>query len=254
MAVTQEQVATYQRMMAAGGIVPGSIPADLLLELQAATSGLQTISPIGPTQALVPSGGGGRPDPSQVWAAQNPGQFTPADPTTYPVQAAAFGAAALIPWAATLGMAVWDIFGGGIGGDPGFAPVNGGGAFPAAASAPVPLVGPGVPEPPGYLVKKRWETKVYDNELGYIKLNFYALVDGRIMMYHNTRKYWKIWRPKKSVVISSNPRLSHLKKLDRLNKRVEKIGRKLFPAPKKTSTQAPSKYLSAVERKQLGKG
>lgn len=119
----------------------------------------------------------------------------------------------------------------------------------------VPLVGPGVKEPPNYLVKKRWETKVYDNELGYIKLNFYALTNGYIAMYHNTRKYWKMWKPKKHIVISSNPRLKDLKKLDRLYKRTQKMVAKYAPKkPRVTSTQAPSRFLSSAERQLLKAG
>lgn len=242
MAVTQEQIQRYQQLMAAGGIVPGSIPADLLQELQAATSGLQTIQPVGQPIRFTGEQVTGRPPPGEVYLEQNP--------QSLPVAQAGFGLAGALPWAiAGAGIVIdWMTPGGVIGGNGGS--VNGGGS-PGAVSNTVPLVGPGVPEPPNSMVKARWESKVYDNKLGYIKLNFYALVDGRIMMYHNTKKYWKIWRPKKSVVISSNPRLSHLKKLARLNKRVEKTGRKLFPKATKTSTQAPSKYLSAVEKKLL---
>ncbi len=128
---------------------------------------------------------------------------------------------------------------------------NGGGAIVPWTKTPWPW---DVAEPPAGMVKKRWETRVYDNELGYIKLNFYALTDGRIAMYHNYKKYWKMWRPKKHIVLSSDPRMSNLRKLDRVYKRTQKTLRKIAPAPRKTSTQAPSRYLSSVERKQLTGG
>lgn len=120
------------------------------------------------------------------------------------------------------------------------------------AGPPAGFGGPGVAEPPASMVKNRWETRVYDNKLGYIKLNFYALTNGQIAMYHNYKKYWKLWRPKKNVVISSNPRLKDLKKLDRLYAKMQKMVRKFAPKPRTTSRQAPSAYLSQAERKLLG--
>lgn len=232
MAVTPAEIDLYNRMMASGGIVPGSIPADKLAELQLAT-GTTTYRDI--TKSLPARG------PTTIEDSIIPG-----DPSTFPVYGASF--ATVLPWLVSGGLALWDIVGEGIGGDPG--PVlPGNGRTPAVPN--LPLVGPGVPEPPNSMVTSRWETRVYDNKLGYVKMNFYALTDGRIAMYHNYKKYWRVWRPKKNVVISSNPRLSHLKKLARLNKRVEKTGRKLFPQKKVTSYQAPSKYMSPAERKLL---
>lgn len=89
--------------------------------------------------------------------------------------------------------------------------------------SPIPgleLVGPGVPEPPAWAVKRRWETRVYDNRLGYIKLNFYHLVDGRIAMYHNALKYWKVWRLKKPIVLGPN---MNLKNVVRVAKKIDSI-------------------------------
>ncbi len=133
-------------------------------------------------------------------------------------------------------------------------------AVPAAVGAVagvggVPLVGPGVAEPSHTIVKKRWETRVYSNTLGYVKLNFYQLTDGRVMMYHNTLKYWKIWKPKKNIVLSSDPRMSNLRKLDRVYKRTQKMLKKFVPkTPRVTSRQAPSRYLSPAEKKMLSAG
>ena len=173
----------------------------------------------------------------------------------YPLVKAGVSVAAALPWVVGGALAAWDLFGSGIGGDPGggvvTTPSSNGAVSGAAAAAPIPLVGPGVPEPPGSIVKRRWETRVYDNELGYVKMNFYSLTDGRIAMYHNYKKYWKVWRPKKNVVISSNPRLKDLKKLDRVYKRTQKMVRKYAPKDTRRSIQAPSDYLSKVEVKKL---
>lgn len=84
---------------------------------------------------------------------------------------------------------------------------------PGANISSLPLVGPGVPEPPNYMVRKRWET--YSGKGGNIKCNFYALIDGRIAMYNNTTGTWRVWRPKKHIVISSDPRMSQITKLER---------------------------------------
>jgi len=129
-----------------------------------------------------------------------------------------------------------------IGGDT----VNGNGGETPALD--VPLVGPGVPEPPGAIVAKRWETRVYSNTYGYIKINFYKLTDGRIMCYNNTTRVWKIWRPRKNIVLSSNPRLKDLKKLDRVYQKMQKAVRKFAPRPKQRVPVLTSKYLSPVER------
>lgn len=177
-----------------------------------------------------------------------PPGVVPGDVSTYPIAQAGFGLAAALPWIVSGGLALFDWFGGGGILDPGQAP-------PSAPGMPgVPLVGPGVPEPPNSMVKSRWETRVYDNQLGYVKMNFYALTDGRVAMYHNYKKYWKIWRPKKNIVLSSNPRLRDLRKFERVHNRFQKIMKKLVPSTRTTSRQAPSRYLSAVERKQLSGG
>lgn len=85
----------------------------------------------------------------------------------------------------------------------------------------IPLVGPGVPEPPAAFVKKRWET--YSGPGGNIKCNFYALTNGKIAMYHNTYKYWRVWRPKKNIVLSSDPRISNLIKLERAHQKFMRL-------------------------------
>ncbi len=172
---------------------------------------------------------------------------------------------AIVPSASSVAIPGWLIAMGAAGLGWLWGQITGGGEIPGIApGAPAPggggggvlppLVGPGVKEPHQSTVVKQWSTKVYDNQLGYIKMEFYLLTDGRIMMYHGGRKYYKIWRPKKHIVISSNPRLKTLAKLDRVYKRTQKMVRKYAPKTRVTSTQAPSRFLSAAEKKLLKAG
>ena len=228
----------YQQGML-GGIAPGSVP---IMELGGGGPGFSTAF-------------------EQYGSSYAPG-YLPGVEATLPIMGAGMNPLLGAGITAALGWIGSELMPGNLlpiggGGGMGNAPIltgGGGGNGGGGSAAMVPLVGPGVKEPPNDMVKKRWETRVYDNELGYIKLNFYALVDGRIMMYHNYRKYWKIWRPKKMVVLSSNPRLSHLRKLDRVYKRTQKMVKKYAPKVRVTSRQAPSDFLSAAERKLLRAG
>lgn len=79
---------------------------------------------------------------------------------------------------------------------------------------------------------------------------FYRLTDGKIAVQRKNGT-WKTYRPKKHIVVSSNPRMGTLikatKKLNKLNARLGKIYRK--KSPKAAVVTSP--YLSAVERKAL---
>ena len=114
----------------------------------------------------------------------------------------------------------------------------------------IPVGGPGVPEPPKQWIAKEWNVKVDSKQHGTFRMYYFSLIDGRQMSYHSPTKTWKIWKPKKHIVISSNPRVKMLSKLNRLNKRVEKM---LKPyQPKKPRTQmVPSRALSSIERAAL---
>lgn len=131
---------------------------------------------------------------------------------------------------------------------------NGGGVLPGAPVPTVvngvPISGPGVPEPPGYMISRHWKVKVESQKYGTFQMYYWSLTDGRQMSYHSPTKTWKIWKPKKHIVISSNPRVKMLAKLNRLNKRVEKM---LKPyQPKKPRTQiVPARALSSIERAAL---
>lgn len=78
---------------------------------------------------------------------------------------------------------------------------------------------------------------------------FARLADGRIACERRDGVV-KVWRPKKHIVISNNPRLSQLRKLDRVYKKVTKMVRRYAPKVK-SARQLPSPYLSAVERKAI---
>jgi len=88
----------------------------------------------------------------------------------------------------------------------------------------VPLVGPGLPEPPAWMVAKEWHIR--GGKDGRVTAQMYLLIDGRIASYNKGKKTWKVWRPKKNIVLSSNPRCNDLikadKKIDSLMKRLAK--------------------------------
>jgi len=116
----------------------------------------------------------------------------------------------------------------------------------------IPISGPGVPEPPHQLVAKHWHWQVESKKYGAFYMFYWKLIDGRMMSYHSPTKTWKIWRPKKHIVISSNPRIKMLAKLNRLNKRVEKMLKPYQPKQKGLSAKALAQtYLSTAERKLL---
>jgi len=86
----------------------------------------------------------------------------------------------------------------------------------------IPFTGPGVLEPPAQLVAKSWKTKAFANQGGEYWVYYWRLLDGRMVCLNNAKGTIKIWRPKKNVVVSSNPRMSDIKKLERLYNKVIK--------------------------------
>ncbi|GAI77528.1 unnamed protein product, partial [marine sediment metagenome] len=65
----------------------------------------------------------------------------------------------------------------------------------------MPVSGPGVPEPPRQMVAKQWSVAVRSETYGTFRIFYFKLLDGRIMMYNPSVKGWKIWRPKKPIVL-----------------------------------------------------
>lgn len=91
----------------------------------------------------------------------------------------------------------------------------------------VPISGPGVPEPPRYMVARQWNIVTHSDEHGTFRVYFFKLIDGRIMCYNPAKNEWKIWRPKKHIVISRDPRMSTIRKLERTyNSVIRKLARK----------------------------
>jgi len=91
----------------------------------------------------------------------------------------------------------------------------------------VSVSGPGVPEPPRAMVAKQWTTHAYSKTIGTFEIFFFMLIDGRIMMYNPAVKGWKIWRPKKPIVlyrgkITLSQAVKAQKMLDRLWKTAAK--------------------------------
>ncbi len=82
---------------------------------------------------------------------------------------------------------------------------------------------------------------------------FFRLMDGRIAVQRKNG-VWKIYRPKKHIVLSTNPRLSQLRKFDRAYSRLNKMVSKFKGKPKRVTIGPPTKYLSPVEKKQLMAG
>ena len=72
--------------------------------------------------------------------------------------------------------------------------------------------GPGVPEPPAGMVAKTWKTKAFSYSKGEYWVYFWKLLDGRILCWNEARREAKIWKPKKNMVLSQNPRLPDLLK------------------------------------------
>ena len=84
-------------------------------------------------------------------------------------------------------------------------------------------------------------------------VTFFKMLNGSIVYNNLQTGAWGKYRPKKHIVISSNPRLKSLAKLDRVYKRVGKMVRKFAPKPPKQQ-QVSSRYLSAAEKKLIKAG
>jgi len=73
---------------------------------------------------------------------------------------------------------------------------------------------PGVPEPPAGLVAKEWRMLVDSQKYGAFTMFYWKLIDGRIVSYHSPTHTFKVWKPKKMIVLSPDPRMSQIKKLE----------------------------------------
>lgn len=109
-------------------------------------------------------------------------------------------------------------------------PVNTGGG-PVMQQSPLGPLSQGQEFPGGPFVVKTWDTYPGPGVTGGGQWPIFALLsDGRIVVAKPNGS-WKVYRPKKNLVISSNPRLRDIRKLDRMHKRVTGMMKRMVPRP-----------------------
>lgn len=97
----------------------------------------------------------------------------------------------------------------------------------------MPAVGSSLPNTS--VIVKVWDTAPGPGVTGGGAYPVFAkLVDGRIAVYQLDGTI-KTYRPKKHIVIPTNPRLSQVRKLDNAHKRVTKLMKRMVPAPRRRS-------------------
>lgn len=94
--------------------------------------------------------------------------------------------------------------------------------------------GPGVPEP-STGVLKQWKTKAFANDVGEYWVYYFKMLDGYTLCYNARKKEWKRWKPRKNIVLSSNPRLNTIARAERV------VMGKLRQLAKKSKTLALAK-------------
>ena len=106
---------------------------------------------------------------------------------------------------------------------------------------------PGVGAMAGVAIVKTW-TNAARNGATPATVAFALLSNGKMVSRSLVDGSVKTWRPKKHIVISNNPRISNIRKLDRVHKKVAKTLRKFVPKSP-TYGQLPRNLLSAAEKK-----
>jgi hypothetical protein len=103
----------------------------------------------------------------------------------------------------------------------------------------------------GVTIRKVWDNSFIDPQgvTHPASVQSVMLTNGTIYTRSALTGEIKKHRPKKHIVISSDPRMSSLRKLDKAHSKMEKLVRKY--APKKKQVMVPSGALSPVERKAL---
>ena len=105
------------------------------------------------------------------------------------------------------------------------------GGPPLMQQTPLGTLSRGQEFPGGPFVVKTWDTYPGPGVTGGGAWPIFALLsDGRIVV-SKPNGSWKVYRPKKNLVISSNPRLRDIRKLDRMHKRVTKMMKSMVPRP-----------------------
>jgi len=129
-------------------------------------------------------------------------------------------------WSSVLGQGIGLLTGGDTGGIGGTSMTTGQSVDGATSLSGVPFGGPGVPEPPAGMVAKTWKTKAFSHTKGEYWVYFWKLLDGRVLCWNEAKREAKIWKPKKNMVLSNNPRLPDLlrfsKKANRLLFKLDK--------------------------------
>jgi len=69
-----------------------------------------------------------------------------------------------------------------------------------AMVGPVSLGGPGLPEPSASMIAKEWKIR-FDCKEGDFNVQYYQLINGRMVTYNQRTGQYKTWMPKKMVVI-----------------------------------------------------
>ncbi len=94
------------------------------------------------------------------------------------------------------------------------------------------IAGPGVPEPANGTWSKRWSQHVNSHRLNATwEIFFWQMWDGYTLMYNPMTQGWKRYKPRKNIVLSSDPRISNIAratrategKLKRLAKRTRRL-------------------------------
>jgi len=107
------------------------------------------------------------------------------------------------------------------------------GGGPLMQQSPLGPLSRGQEFPGGPFVVKTWDTYPGAGVTGGGAWPIFALLsDGRIVV-SKPNGSWKVYRPKKNLVISSNPRLRDIRKLDRMHKRVTKMIKRIVPATRR---------------------
>lgn len=88
-----------------------------------------------------------------------------------------------------------------------------------AAIDGVVLQGPGVKEPYPGMIAKSWTIR-FDSKQGDFKVQYWRLIDGRVLSHNQRTGIYHIWRPKKHLVLTSSPRIGQLVKAARLINRL----------------------------------
>jgi len=150
-----------------------------------------------------------------------------------PTAVAQAGVGAMVPWLWSMGGKLWSMGGKALpwiaGGLAGMSLGDGnGGGGQSFAGSNVPLGGPGLAEPPSWMVAKEWSVN---------GAQFYKLIDGRIAVYSKKKGTWKVYRPAKHIVIPRDPKASQLLRADKkINALMSRLAKQAGFTRKKSST------------------